>query len=205
MFVKATQMLNLDETAQEVQIKNPFKYDSTFELIKKFFIYKMMASNLFINHSLTAMSLSYRVLGIRLTNSLIENTAGSIFTGGVSVDDLCMDMDVLARRNIGSISMMVAEGLRNAEEKTLDYFHALSKDTVMKMSEGRAEAHFATKLTIFISMEVMERISEAQKAFVHEILSLDYSDSEDSSILTKEQLVENLAKFGVTEYSEADL
>lgn len=83
----------------------------------------MMASNLFINHSLTAMSLSYRVLGIKLTNAVIENTAGSIFTGGVSVDDLCKDMDVLTQRNIGSISMMVAEGLKNADEKYLDYFH----------------------------------------------------------------------------------
>jgi len=186
------------------QDKNPFKYDTTFGLVKKMAIYKMMGSNLFINHSLTAMSLSYRLFGIKLTNALIENTAGSIFTGGVTVDDLVKDMDVLADRNVGSISMMVAEGLTNADEKTLDYFHAISKDTVKKMSEGRSEAHFAVKLTIFVSLEVMQKMSTAQKAFVHEILGLDYSDA-NTSVLSREQLVQNLSKAGITEYTESDL
>lgn len=183
LFVRASQIIEGDQAPN--QDKNPFKYDTTFGLVKKMFIYKMMASNLFINHSLTAMSMSYRLFGIRLTNALIENTAGSIFTGGVSVDDLVKDMDVLADRNVGSISMMVAEGLTNADEKTLDYFHAISKDTVKKMSEGRSEAHFAVKLTIFVSLEVMQKMSTAQKAFVHEILNLSYSDA-NSCVLSRE-------------------
>ena len=203
LFVRASQIMDEQPTTQS-QDKNPFKYDTTFGLVKKMFIYKMMASNLFINHSLTAMSMSYRMFGIRLTNAVIENTAGSIFTGGVSVDDLVKDMDVLAERNVGSISMMVAEGLTNADEKTLDYFHQISKDTVKKMSEGRSEAHFAVKLTIFVSLEVMQKMSTAQKAFVHDILGLNYSDSH-SDVLTREQLVENLANAGITEYSESDL
>ena len=95
-------------------------------------------------------------------------------------------MDVLESRNIGSISMMVAEGLKNAEESYLDYFHQVSKDTVKKMSEGRDSAHFATKLTVFVSLEVMERMSSAQKAFVHEILNVDYADRDDSSVLTRQ-------------------
>lgn len=180
IFQKTDQILN--ETSAD---SSPFKHDSTLDLIKKLFIYKMMSSNLFINHSLRAMTFSYRLLGIRLTNMCIEKTAGSIFTGGVSVDDLCRDMDFLEKRNIGTISMMVAEGLRNAEESYLDYFHQVSKDTVKKMSEGRAEAHFATKLTVFVSMEVMERMSAAQKSFVHEILSIDYADRAATSVLTK--------------------
>jgi proline dehydrogenase len=183
--------------------RNPFKYDTTFGLMKKMGIYKMMGSNLFINHSLTAMSLSYKLFGIKLTNAVIENTAGSIFTGGVSVDDLVKDMDVLADRNIGSISMMVAEGLTNADEKTLDYFHSISMDTVRKMSEGRSEAHFAVKLTIFVSLEVMRAMSTAQKSFVHDILELNYADQ--NSVLSTEQLVANLAKIGVTDYIVADL
>ena len=68
------------------------------------------------------MSFSYRVLGIRLTNLCIEKSAGSIFTGGVSVEDLCRDMDILEKRNIGTIAMGVAEGLKGAEESYLDYF-----------------------------------------------------------------------------------
>lgn len=200
LFQKTDQIFN-----NPAEDTSPFKHDSTLELIKKLFIYKMMSTDLFINHSLRAMTFSYRLLGIRLTNLCIEKTAGSIFTGGVSVDDLCRDMDLLEKRNIGTISMMVAEGLRNVEESYLDYFHQVSKDTVKKMSEGRSEAHFATKLTVFVSMEVMERMSAAQKCFVHEILCINYADRASSSILTKQQLIDNLAKKGITTYSENDL
>lgn len=69
----------------EASVSSPFAHDSTFSLIKKMFIYKMMASNLFINYSLPAMQYLYRFIGVPVTNSLIETTAGSIFTGGVSV------------------------------------------------------------------------------------------------------------------------
>jgi hypothetical protein len=51
-------------------------------------IYKMMSSNLFINYSLSAMTIAYRIIGTTLTNKLIESTASSVFTGGVSVSDL---------------------------------------------------------------------------------------------------------------------
>jgi len=45
----------------------------------------MMASNVFINYSLGGMKVAYRLLGIKLTNRLIESTAASIFTGGVTL------------------------------------------------------------------------------------------------------------------------
>ena len=67
---------------------NPLRFDSTFTLVKKYWIYKLMASNLFINYSLLGMRLSYKLLGVKLTNFAIERTCGSIFTGGVSLDDL---------------------------------------------------------------------------------------------------------------------
>lgn len=185
--------------------ESAFKYDTTFSLVQKMFIYKMMSSDLFINYSLAGMSLAYRIVGMRITNTLIEKTAGSIFTGGVTIDDLLKDMSMLEKRNIGSISMMVVEGLTNAEERTLDYFYTISRDTVKKMTEGYPEAHFAVKLTAFISLEVMQRISTAQKKFVHEILALDYSDRSDTSVLTRQQLVENLSSAGITQYSESDL
>jgi hypothetical protein len=38
------------------------------------------------------------------------------------------------------------------------------------MTEGKNEAHFAVKLTAFVSMEIMEKLSLAQKNFVHQIL-----------------------------------
>jgi hypothetical protein len=52
--------------------------------------------------------------------------------------------------------MMVVEGLKNADEAMLDYFYTISRETVQQMTEGRPEAHFALKLTAFISLEMME-------------------------------------------------
>ena len=48
----------------------------------------MMGSNLFINYSLLGMRLSYKLLGVKLTNLAVEKTCGSIFTGGVTLADL---------------------------------------------------------------------------------------------------------------------
>lgn len=163
----------------DASVSSPFAHDSTFSLIKKMFIYKMMASNLFINYSLPAMQYLYRFIGVPVTNSLIETTAGSIFTGGVSVQDLVAETERLEQLNVGVISMMVVEGLSNAEEATLDYFYEMSKDTVRVMTEGRSEAHFAVKLTAFVSLEVMQRMSTAQDAFLTKILELDYCDLDE--------------------------
>jgi hypothetical protein len=63
--------------------------------------------------------------------------------------------------------MSVVEGLRNVPEKILDEFLQFSKETVRLMSEGKSETHFAVKLTAFVSMEIMEKLSLAQKLFVH--------------------------------------
>ena len=65
-----------------------FSQDSTLTLCKKLLIYKMMGSNIFINYSLMGISAAYKLLGKRLTNFAIENTAASVFTGGVTVSDL---------------------------------------------------------------------------------------------------------------------
>ena len=59
-----------------------FAQDSTTTLIKKFFVYKLMGSDLFINHSLTLVNLAYKILGIRLTNFAVNKSVSSLFTSG---------------------------------------------------------------------------------------------------------------------------
>jgi len=65
--------------------KGVFDNDSTPHLIKKFFVYKLMGSELFINHSLSFINIFYKILGIRLTNFAINNTVASLFTSGETV------------------------------------------------------------------------------------------------------------------------
>ena len=101
---------------------SPFRFDSTYTLLKKFFIYKMMSSEIFINYSLMGMTFSYRLFGVKLTNTVIEKTAGSIFTGGVTLDDLSKDIKGLEERNIGGIGCYVVEGIRDPKDSVLDEF-----------------------------------------------------------------------------------
>ena len=67
---------------------SPFARDKTSELIKKYIVYRAMGSDFFINYSLSAVHLSYKILGTRLTNAIIENTGGAIFTGGVTTNNV---------------------------------------------------------------------------------------------------------------------
>lgn len=74
-----------------------FASESTFTLLKKLLIYRMMSSNLFINHALTGMTLSYKVLGRNLTNFIINKTAGSVFTSGETLETLAEDIKMLEK------------------------------------------------------------------------------------------------------------
>lgn len=55
-------------------MKAIFANDSTYLLMKKFIVYKFMGSDMFINHSLSMINRSYQVLGIRATNTVVNNS-----------------------------------------------------------------------------------------------------------------------------------
>jgi hypothetical protein len=124
------------EQVQTHQPVSPFAQDSTFMLCKKLVIYKMMGSNLFINYSLMGISAAYKVLGKRLTNFAIENTAASVFTGGVTIADIKRNTMELEQRGVGTIGCYVVEGVRAAENSSLDQFVDFSITSVEEISEG---------------------------------------------------------------------
>lgn len=85
-------------------------------LLKKFFVYKLMGSDLFINHSLSMMNLSYKLLGIKMTNFAINKSVGSLFTAGETIESLVDDIAELEKRNISAIGNYVVEGLSEIDE-----------------------------------------------------------------------------------------
>jgi len=102
---------NPDKSASSI-----FAKDSTTLLMKKFFVYKLMGSDLFINHSLSMMNLSYKLLGIRLTNFAINKSVGSLFTSGETIESLVEDIAELEKRNISAIGNYVVEGMAEMDE-----------------------------------------------------------------------------------------
>jgi len=108
---KMSSSTNLDESASSI-----FEKDSTSLLLKKFMVYKLMGSDLFINHSLSMMGWSYRLFGVRLTNFVINKSVGSLFTAGETIESLVDDIAELEKRNVYAIGNYVVEGLSEMNE-----------------------------------------------------------------------------------------
>lgn len=111
---------------------------------------------------------------------------------------------MLENQGVGTVSMSVVEGLRNVPEETLDGFLHFSKETIRLQTEGKSDAHAATKLTAFVSMEIMEKLSLAQKLYSSRVLQLTYQPETFGLEMSTEQLVKNLADIGVKEYDQKD-
>jgi hypothetical protein len=154
-------------------------------LIKKFFMYKFMGSNFFINQSLRAVLLSYKVLGVNLTNWCIHNTVGDILTGGETLQSVKKVVSKLEKRNVGTMAGLVVEGLESPSAKVLDDFTDFSIKTIRELTEGRPEAHFAFKFTAYVDTELMRKMNTAHEAFCGKILEVSYNPS-DTSVLTEE-------------------
>lgn len=74
-----------------------FAQDSTFLLIKKLAVYKLMGSDLFINNALGLMTTCYNILGIAVTNKAINSSVGSLFTSGETITTLMKDIAQLEK------------------------------------------------------------------------------------------------------------
>ena len=96
--------------------------ESTFLLIKKYVIYKMMGSDLFIKYALSAMTMSYRLFGTKIVNAVVNNTAGSIFTAGVTIPDLVKQINLLEHKSQGGVACYVVEGLDKYDDKKFEEF-----------------------------------------------------------------------------------
>lgn len=81
-----------------------------------------MGSNLFIDYALGGLKVAYKLCGVKLTNLLIEQSAGTIFTGGVTLADVQRDAQEMEQRNIGVVPMFVCEGLKEVTHAQLDQF-----------------------------------------------------------------------------------
>jgi len=104
-----------------------FANDSTIILIKKFFVYKLMGSNLFINYSLGMMNICYKIFGIKLTNFAINNSVASIFTSGETIASMTNDVLEHEKKNIGGIAGYVVEGLAKMDYTKIDAFYEFMK------------------------------------------------------------------------------
>ncbi|CDW89143.1 proline oxidase [Stylonychia lemnae] len=200
----STQSVNNSSDQQAVdqkeQIKKIFEKDSTFGLVKKLFIYKMMSSNLFINYSLGVMNMMYKIWGVRLTNFLINKTAGEVFTSGETIQSLIVDIEELSKRKIKGVANYVAEGLHSMDERQIQITLKDLTDSIMSITEGKDDGHLAIKLTALISIDIMTRLSKAQQVLLEDVMQL-WTKEDPISI---QEIKANLDKIGF-KYSDDDV
>mmetsp|Transcript_7859 Transcript_7859/g.13176 ORF Transcript_7859/g.13176 Transcript_7859/m.13176 type:complete len:464 (-) Transcript_7859:149-1540(-) len=177
-----------------------FEMDSTFLLVKKFLVYKLMGSNLFLNYSLGAVSVAYRLMGIRLTNFLINHSVGSIFTSGESVQSLVRDRNEHDAKNIGSIGCYFVEGLKTMDLPKMEKFYSDILESIEVLSNGQEESNLALRLTTLIPLDVQQKLNRAQQVFVNDILKFSRQDTIDISDL-KNSLLERGIAFSPAELS----
>ena len=92
-------------------------------LIKKFTAYKLMGTEIFLNHANRMMQVAYTILGIRLTNFTINNTFADLFTSGETIDTLMKDIEEFEKKNISCIANYAVEGMSTMDEaKILEFY-----------------------------------------------------------------------------------
>lgn len=132
-----------------------------------------MASNFFINYSLNMMELCYKTLGVAPTNYCINNSVGSIFTSGETVETLMADVNDFRLKNINIIGNWAVEGMPDFDEKKVLHFYEMTLETIRCQDDGMNEGATALKLTGLIDTMTMTRWSVAQDTFLYDILELD--------------------------------
>lgn len=169
-----------------------FAKDSTGMLVKKYMVYKLMSSNLFINYSLGLMNIFYKILGVNLTNLCINKSVGSLFTSGESISTLVADIKALEKSNIYGIGNYVVEGLATMDDEFIQGVMDHMMESIHAQTEGKEEGHFAIKLTALISMDVMTRLSRAQQVFKYHILK-----NNSSEYITADDVNDSLQELGI--------
>jgi hypothetical protein len=134
--------------------------------MKKLVVYKVMSNNLFITYSYSGIRLAYKVLGKRIVNTLVNRTAGEIFTSGETIPSLIQDMAVLEKKKVGSVGNYVAEGLESMESPHLDITVDCILDSIRALTKGGEDGNLAIKFTALLTLDILTKLSTAQRTFV---------------------------------------
>lgn len=165
--------MKADDSKKEESI---FAHEPTLLLMKKYFVYKLMGSDMFINHSLGMINGCYRVLGIPLTNKMVNNSVGQLFMSGETIEELMVDVHELEKKNINGLGGYAVEGLPTMNETKIQEFYECILESIDAQTRDGREGNFAIKFTGLISMDVLTRLSTSSDTFLYDILALDKMD-----------------------------
>ena len=103
-----------------------------------------------------------------------------------------LDIKSLEQSNIHALAGYAVEGLHRYDDTKIVSFYEFLITSIHTMTEGRDSAHLALKITALISTDILTRMSQSQKIFMHDILQFDKKES-----ITKEDLAMSLMERGI--------
>ena len=185
-----------------------FKGQSVAELLKTAAIYKASQTDIVLEKGEALTNVSYRLMGKKLTNSIIENTGGKIFTSGPTIKTLIVDTDKFYIKNdVWSAANFVMEGIENDDVEKFDYAKDFLIETLGRCCKTRPYSHLAIKLTGLGHMEMFVKANKAQDLLLNGLFKT-YSTKREGErpILTKDSfkqfLNDNHIEFTETEVDE---
>jgi proline dehydrogenase len=198
-----------------------FKDVSLIDLVKKAVVYKASQNDLVLKHGDAMTKVSYKVFGKKLTNLVIENTGGQIFTSGPTIQTLKADSERLyTDHGIWSGGNYVLEGIEEDNVAIFDNAKDYLIESLDQFAKGRPHCHLAIKLTGLGHMQMFKTYHEAQHMLLKGMFG-NYStksEKDEWNVLSKdgvEQFLQDqnieytqpeldefmkLAKFGDSEY-----
>lgn len=120
-----------------------------------------MGSNTFLNYSLKIIDTTYKLLGIKMTNFLINKTVAPLFISGETIKSLKEDIYRLKKININSISAFIVEGLSSMDYTIIDKFYNEILNSIKELTSDENEGHYAIKFTALVTIDVIAKWSNA--------------------------------------------
>ena len=111
----------------------------------------------FLDNGADLVERSNGLFGASFTNSVIEGTAGKLFTSGPSISSLTRDSDeIWNRHKVGGVANYVMEGIEDEQPKLFDRARDDMVETVRRYcTPVRPYTHLAIKLSGLGSMGML--------------------------------------------------
>lgn len=136
-----------------------YKEKSALELANLFMINKLLHYSFFVNNAHLLYSYSSKILGLTLTEFVIKNTMGRIFTGGSTITELLALSNSLKKRNLPVIVDYCCEALEeDANEQFMDKSAKMFEATSI-LGDNIPNHKISLKISALCDMEVLKALT----------------------------------------------
>lgn len=176
------------------------------ELAKTAIVYKASQNDYVLSNGDKLAKKAYKYLGKSMTNAVIENTGGKIFTSGPNIKTLINDTDKFyTEKGVWSGGNFVLEGIERDEVDTFDGARDYLVETLDRCCKGRHYSHLAVKLTGLGHMDMFKNYHKVQHMLLRDLFQNYAEENSNGKLVLTRDGVKSFLKANNHEYTEAEL